>query len=165
MKLPQEVINKIEEHLQEMMQACINSTMNDDTIPSLQNDTFEMKENGKCALACVLKNEGFLSDNGKIDRSGAIEAVKRFTLNNNLGEYEDELVRIAELCTSQNLQDENECRTADSIQRCISDELQYYEGCSWVTLGYVSNIVKTITSRIVNIIELLMKREAGAQPK
>ncbi|KAF5274784.1 hypothetical protein FQR65_LT00367 [Abscondita terminalis] len=160
MKLPQDVIDKIEERVQEVIKLCSNTTANNDA-PSLQNDTLETRENGKCPIACVLKKEGFLNDNGTIDQSGAKEAVKRFTSKENLGEYENELVKVVELCTENSFQNEDECETAKLMQTCMSKKTtQQSSGNSyWTTiLNYFSKVVKTIISPIVNIIKSVWKR-------
>ncbi|KAF5286011.1 hypothetical protein FQR65_LT13008 [Abscondita terminalis] len=152
-KLPQEVINKIEEHVQNVINICNNTAPNDDPLPSLQNDTFEMRESGKCIFACVFKKEGFLDENGTIDHSGAKKAVKRFTLKENLDEYDDELVKVVELCTDNSFQIDDECETSNLMQTCMSKKTQPSEPeeSFWTTIyNWLSNVLNTIINAIVN---------------
>ncbi|KAF5306017.1 hypothetical protein FQR65_LT07510 [Abscondita terminalis] len=103
-KFPEEVYTKIELYVKKIIDEC-----KDDADPS-------------CLFACVFKKEGFLDDNGKIHQSAAKDAVKRFVILEDLGEYEEELINIVEFCTDTSFQKDETCHTADAINACLKNK-------------------------------------------
>ncbi|KAF5272973.1 hypothetical protein FQR65_LT17266, partial [Abscondita terminalis] len=101
---PEKVSQKIEKYVGKIIDEC-----KEDADPS-------------CPYACVFKKEGFLDDNGKINQSAAKDAVKRFVLLEDLGEYEEELMNIVEFCTDTSFQKDETCHTADAMNTCLKNE-------------------------------------------